>query len=121
MNKKQVVFIVLFFFLVLLSGIKVEFLNKSIDWCVAPYGWSACEDWTTFGVRIYRDEKFIAFFQTENQHFLWNGSSYDREGTKTLMIQSSFLPKRPIGECGGWFGICYRYDAYSDIFEIENE
>ena len=124
MNKKLYVSLIILFAalaLVLTAYIQrftVETVIKPIDFCVAPYDWAACYDWTYKGLRMTwgaeENNNFIAVVNVEDWKMLWNGSEYDRRVRKIYMIQSSFLGDSHYGDCGGWGGICYKYSEYTD-------
>ena len=96
----------------------IKFVSKPMDWCVAPYNWAACEDWSFKGLQLTwgaeKGDNFIAVLNNEDRHMIWNGSAYDRHVRKTYMIQSSLLGDSHYGDCGGWGGICYKYSEYTD-------
>jgi len=101
--------------------LNVTVVSKPLDFCVAPYDWGACQDWTFKGLRLtWGAEKYnnvIAVLNIEDRHMIWNGSEYDRSVRKTLMIQGSPLGETPFGDCGGWVGICYKYFEHKDTFK----
>lgn len=93
-------------------------VEKPLDFCGAPYVWSACQDWSFKGLRLTwgaeTDQNFIALLNVEDWHMIQNGSAYDRSVSKIYMIQSSLLGDTLIGDCGGWGGVCYKYSDHSD-------
>lgn len=95
-------------------------VEKPLDFCTAPYDWGACQDWAYKGLRLtWGAEKYqnsLAVLNLEDRHMIWNGTAYDRRVSKTYMLQSSLLGDTPIGNCGGWVGVCYKYSEHTDTF-----
>jgi hypothetical protein len=112
------VIVVVFVLICVFGKLSVNPISKPADMCVAPYGFAACADFTYTGLRLNwgeGDGNFIAVIDLTDQHMLWNGSGYDRQITKTYMLQSSFLSEAVYGDCNGWLGICIKHSEYSDV------
>lgn len=127
MKKKILVLLVLdvivfALFLAMAWPVSIKVIAKPMNFCMAPYDWGACQDWSYKGIHVTwgpeKDENFISLISLQDLHMIWNDTAtYDRSFKKTLMIQSSLLGDTYYGDCSGWGGICYKYLEVSDTFK----
>lgn len=109
-----------------IQPIKMETVDKPLDICTAPYDWGVCQDWTYKGFRIdwgqEVDHNFVFFGNLEDWHLIEKGGVYERTVKKVIMIQSSLFKDwdKPVGDCVGWLGACYKYSEVVDTFSPSN-
>ncbi len=126
MNKKMIVLLAAIAFVALVSvlvvlnePISIRSGGKPLESCKLPSdGWAACSDFTSKGISLdwgaEQADNFIEVVRMEDWQMMWNGTAFDRDVQKRIIISSSLLPDRGYGDCSGWWGICYKYAEYSD-------